>query len=195
MCIFDSGDGTIDSESQVYFSKLMKLLSKLFRDSTSEFQYFDLDLRLRPFGSKSPEVTSLEMFKTYYGPGGSAQQFERQALIRLRVVSGTPSFKEEINRSRDEFVYSTQTFDVDYAIHLRNRQRDELASSSTFNVKYGTGGLIDIEYSIQYLQMVHGKDNPCLRTTMGLTALHHLKDMKLIDPSLVSSIKVWSFLS
>jgi glutamate-ammonia-ligase adenylyltransferase len=124
---------------------------------------FEIDLRLRPFGSHGPLATSVEAFQQYYSPTGQAAPFERQALIKLR--------EEYIAARRDAFVYSPRPFDLTAAVQLRQRQIDELVTPGVVDTKYGRGGLIDIEYAVQYLQVLHGATTPSVRTPNTLEAL------------------------
>jgi len=67
------------------------------------------------------------------------------------------------------------------ALHLRRRQIRELVKPGKVNVKYSPGGIIDIEYAVQYLQILHGKDHPELRTPSTLEALDSLRRLKIIS--------------
>jgi glutamate-ammonia-ligase adenylyltransferase len=66
-------------------------------------------------------------------------------------------------------------------MHLRRRQMRELVRPGRTNVKYSAGGLIDIEYAVQYLQLLHGKDHPELRAPNTLEALDRLQGLNLVS--------------
>jgi [glutamine synthetase] adenylyltransferase / [glutamine synthetase]-adenylyl-L-tyrosine phosphorylase len=68
-------------------------------------------------------------------------------------------------------------------LHLRRRQMRELVKAGEINVKYSAGGIIDIEYAVQYLQLLHGKDHPQLRLPNTLQALDELHRLKIIQAS------------
>jgi glutamate-ammonia-ligase adenylyltransferase len=173
VCIYDSGVPNEDeSEASVYFPEFVKTLFKLMVDRSSRIgSAFDIDLRLRPHGSNGLEATSFSVFNLYYNVTGDAQQFERQSLIRLRYVAGDKDLGVQIESARDNYVYSSELIDLDYATHLRRRQRDELCTIGKVNVKYSKGGLIDIEYGVQYWQLVYGYSNASLRNHNVLTVL------------------------
>ena len=144
---------------------------------------FEIDLRLRPFGSKGPLATSLEAFREYYRAGGPVAAFERQALIKLRWVAGDAALGQTIEAERDTFVYSAEPFHVNEAVRLRQRQIDELVAPGTTDAKYSRGGLVDIEYTVQYLQLQHGARLPALHTPSTLAALQALAHAGLLRPA------------
>jgi glutamate-ammonia-ligase adenylyltransferase len=74
---------------------------KLFLDRSRLGSAFDIDLRLRPHGSLGLEASSFAQFKKYYSKIGEAQQFERQALIRLRFVAGDADLGRDVEYARD----------------------------------------------------------------------------------------------
>ncbi len=135
---------------------------------------FHVDTRLRPYGDKGTLTTSLTELRNYYCHGGPVAQFERQALIKLRFVAGPAKLGAAIEAHRDKFVYGGEPWDIEAALHLRERQLTELVEPGTIHVKYGAGGLIDVEYMVQYLQLMHGHRHPSLRTPNTLEAIEQL---------------------
>lgn len=135
---------------------------------------FHVDLRLRPHGSKGGLASPLRALTDYYRPGGGAAAFERQALIKLRLVAGDAAVGSAVERARDAFVWSGEPWDRASALHLRERQVRELVERGRFNVKLSRGGLVDAEYAVQYLQLQHGHERPELRTATTLVALDRL---------------------
>jgi [glutamine synthetase] adenylyltransferase / [glutamine synthetase]-adenylyl-L-tyrosine phosphorylase len=141
---------------------------------------FHIDLRLRPHGKSGPLSVHLGQLINYYSEDGEAAQFERQSLIRLRWVAGDEALGREVERHRDRFTYGSTHWDWENAFHLRQRQKRELVKPGDVNMKYSDGGIVDIEYAIQYLQIIHGQDHPELRTTNTLEALDSLRRSCLI---------------
>ncbi len=86
---------------------------------------FHIDLRLRPYGAAGPLGCSLESFCTYYARGGPAHSYERLSLVRLRAVGGDRDLGGQIERLRDEMVYSAQSIDLAELRELRARQVQE----------------------------------------------------------------------
>jgi glutamate-ammonia-ligase adenylyltransferase len=72
---------------------------------------------------------------------------------------------------RDSFVYGEEPWDIPAAVEIRRQQLRQLVKPGQVNAKYGMGGLIDIEYAVQYLQVMHGHNHPGLRTPNTLDAL------------------------
>lgn len=135
---------------------------------------FHIDTRLRPYGEKGLLANSLDEVREYYGPKGSAAPFERQALIKLRHVAGDTGLGKRVETYRDTYVYSSDPWSIETALHLRNRQINELVPANSIHMKYSPGGLIDIEYLTQYLQIIHGNHSSTLRHTNTLHALKAL---------------------
>ena len=142
---------------------------------------FHIDLRLRPHGKAGALATPFERLADYYSENGEAAPFERQALIKLRWVAGDEALGGLVEERRDSFTYSGTPWDWENAMHLRRRQTRELVKPGQINVKYSSGGIIDIEYAAQYLQLLRGKDHPELRVTNTLDALDRLRRLSLIS--------------
>jgi [glutamine synthetase] adenylyltransferase / [glutamine synthetase]-adenylyl-L-tyrosine phosphorylase len=142
---------------------------------------FHIDLRLRPHGKAGALATPFERLANYYSKTGEAAPFERQALIKLRWVAGDESLGRRVEERRDSFTYSGAPWDWENAMRLRGRQARELVKPGQVNVKYSPGGIIDIEYAAQYLQLLRGKDHPELRVTSTLEALDQLRRLNLIS--------------
>jgi len=142
---------------------------------------FHIDLRLRPHGKAGALATPFERLASYYSKNGEAAPFERQALIKLRWVAGAEALGRRVEECRDNFTYSGAPWNWENAMHLRRRQMRELVKPGQINVKYSPGGIIDIEYAAQYLQLLHGKDHPELRVTNTLEALDQLRRLSLIS--------------
>lgn len=142
---------------------------------------FQVDLRLRPYGDAGAWSIPFDEFKRYYSSIGSAAPFERQALIKLRWVAGDEPLGKAAEVHRDSFTYSDVVWNWENALHLRQRQIRELVKPGETNVKYGAGGLIDVEYAVQYLQLIYGKDHPELRVPNTLQALKQLRHLEIVS--------------
>jgi glutamate-ammonia-ligase adenylyltransferase len=142
---------------------------------------FHLDLRLRPHGKAGALATPFGQLANYYRVTGEAAPFERQALIKLRWVAGEEALGRRVEAQRDSFTYSHAPWDWENALHLRQRQTRELVKPGQINVKYSAGGIIDIEYAAQYLQLLHGQEHPELRVPNTLAALDQLRRLQIIS--------------
>ncbi len=150
---------------------------------------FHLDVRLRPHGGKGLLANTFEELQAYYSTSGAAAPFERQALIKLRFVAGALALGREVEAHRDRFVYSGLPWDLPIALDLRRRQVQELVEAGRTNVKYSPGGLIDVEYAVQYLQLMHGHRHVSLRTPNTLEALGALEASEVLKPDEVRQLR------
>lgn len=141
---------------------------------------FHLDVRLRPHGGKGFLANAFEEVCRYYSPTGLAAPYERQALIKLRHIAGDAALSHRLEAYRDSFVYGGAPWDIPTALDLRKQQLQQLVKPGQVNVKYSQGGVIDIEYAVQYLQVMHGHGRPSLRTPNTLQALAALVEAGLV---------------
>ena len=152
-------------------------------------------MRLRPHGKKGPLASPLALMAEYYSPGGGAAPFERQALLKLRPVAGDPELGRRVMAVRDAFVWSGEPWDREDALHLRERQATELVPAGRVNVKYSRGCMVDTEYAVQYLQLLHAGEREELRTPTTLEGLERLRDAGLVSredaADLRSSYRFW----
>ena len=149
---------------------------------------FHLDVRLRPHGGKGSLANSMAEIERYYSPKGLAAPFERQALIKLRHVAGDETLGHRVETHRDTYVYSKQPWDIGAALDLRRQQVKEFVESNQINIKYSPGGLIDIEYGVQYLQLQHGHRHAEVRTQNTLLALDALGRKKVLAKPKVQTL-------
>lgn len=165
-------------ENSEFFERLAQEL--LGWIETKQEGIFHLDVRLRPHGGKGSLANAFEEACRYYSPTGLAAPYERQALIKLRHIAGDVSLGHRLETYRDAFVYGGAPWDIPTALDLRKQQLQQLVKPGQVNVKYSQGGLIDIEYAVQYLQVMHGHGRPSLRTPNTLQALAALVETGLI---------------
>lgn len=142
---------------------------------------FAIDMRLRPFGASSPLSTSLENFCRYYGPDGDAHAYEKLALVRMRAVAGNIVLGQKVERLRDQFVYESNAINVADIRELRKKQCETKTHPNEFNAKFSPGALVDLEYDVQLLQVLHAARAPQLRTPYLHTALRELAGIGLLE--------------
>jgi glutamate-ammonia-ligase adenylyltransferase len=146
-----------------YYDRLVQSVVSTIR--ARQDGIFQIDLQLRPYGKAGSLAVALDSFRRYYAPDGPAWAYERQALVKLRPIAGNEDLGLEVCRLRDEFVYSGAVFDVPAMRAMRERQLRHLVTGGTFNAKFSPGGLVDVEYLVQALQINHGATDPSLRST------------------------------
>jgi glutamate-ammonia-ligase adenylyltransferase len=174
-----------------YFARCAQRVIRLISEPHFEGRGYELDTRLRPSGSQGLLVTSLEAFARYHQlpfakrTGRKSQPplvlssgaaWERQALLRARVAAGDPELGEKLIRLAHTAAYERGAPPAEELHRLRLRMQKELGDESEgrYDVKFGEGGILDVEFAAQWLQMQHGTDET-VRTTdtrEALDALH-----------------------
>ena len=137
-----------------FYTKLVQEVTQIIQ--TKREGIFELDLRLRPYGKAGSIAVSLDSFRRYFGPGGDAWPYERQALVKLRPIGGNLKFGQQIVRQRDELIYTGELFDAAAMRAMRERQIRHLVVAGTINAKFSTGGMVDVEYLVQGVQITYG---------------------------------------
>jgi glutamate-ammonia-ligase adenylyltransferase len=161
---------------QKLFSRLAQRIISVLTLVTQDGYVYQIDTRLRPSGNQGPLVTSLAAFDRYHE--SSAQLWERQALVKARVIQvGTPlSQAMQVSLER-------QTYDAPLPenmaleiTRLRSRMEKEIGreSHNRLNIKTGRGGMVDVEFISQYLQLLHGANRPELHEANTIKALQKL---------------------
>ncbi|MDF1513867.1 MAG: glutamine synthetase adenylyltransferase, partial [Anaerolineae bacterium] len=178
-----SGNGKTSGPTIITTAEFYEKLVQLFVQAIEAKRegVFEIDLRLRPYGKSGSMAVSLEGYKRYFIPGGPAWAFERQALVKLRPVAGNTQLGNEIGTLRDGYIYAGIPFDITAMRAMRERQLRHLVAGGTFNAKYSPGGLVDIEYLVQAMQITHGHKLRTLRQTNIREAMHALADAGLLS--------------
>jgi glutamate-ammonia-ligase adenylyltransferase len=174
-----SGDGETDGprplDNVTFMSRLAQRLMGGLHSRHDAGRLYEVDTRLRPSGSQGLLVSSLSGWERYHREKGAL--WERQALTKLRPVAGDEALCARVQATATECVYgqppNDAPDDLAKAIHaMRERIEEELGGSIRGqDVKVGRGGLIDIEFAAQYLQICHGHEHTGLRTPTTLDAL------------------------
>jgi glutamate-ammonia-ligase adenylyltransferase len=170
---FDFGPWSARSTSnQHFFSELAQRIIKTTSRLGPQGKLYDIDARLRPTGKSGAIATSLLEFSRYYSEG-SGQLWERQALCKARAVYGSPRAVRSAMAAvhRAAFGHRWRRRDADEIRHMRLRLEE---TASAGDLKRGPGGIVDIEFLVQMLQLQHARKNPKLRTPHTLDALREL---------------------
>ena len=170
------------AEEHEFFSKLGQKVISILSIPTGEGFAYKMDMGLRPSGRSGALVTSYDAFRKYHED--SAQVWERQALIRARASAGDVKLGKRVAESIEEFVYG-KPLPPDFhkqIKRLRARMEKELAKESAkkLNIKTGRGGIVDIEFLVQMLQLRHGGEHREVRGQNTGDALTGLRDAGII---------------
>ncbi len=174
-------DGAQALDNGEYFGRLARELVSVIRAKREGI--FSVDLRLRPYGSSGQMAASLESFCRYYARDGDAHSYERLALVAMRAVAGDAALGARLERLRDEMLYVSGNVDLDALRELRARQVREKDALGRANAKFSPGALVDLEYTVQILQIIHGPERAALRTPRIREALSALREAGVLDPS------------
>jgi glutamate-ammonia-ligase adenylyltransferase len=150
---------------------------------TEEGIAYKIDMQLRPSGKSGPIVSSLDAYREYHR--SASELWERQALIKTRFIAGDAALGGAVEAIIERFAYN-QGLPPDGVAeinHLRMRMERELAGEdeTRFNLKKGRGGLVDIEFLTQMLQLAHGYRLPALRRRETLAALQALHEENILS--------------
>lgn len=172
--VYDSTPGVAPAAYELVARTLGDVLTRV----CDEGRLFETDLRLRPEGRQGAQVASLEAMRRYYGLEGRAQTWEFQALTRARFIAGNSTAAATLLDQLAPRVYRNpipETWRAEIR-QMRHRMEHERVGEAERDrhLKLGPGGLADIEFLVQYLQLHHGVAEPSLRTTSTLEALERL---------------------
>ncbi|MFV1980033.1 MAG: glutamine synthetase adenylyltransferase [Rhodothermia bacterium] len=154
--------GPVELTNAQYFDRVAQAFLQTIRAKRDGV--FEIDLRLRPYGSTAGLATSLAAFQRYFAVEGAAWPYERQLLLKLRPVAGDPELGHLVVQLRNEILAGIGMFDAGSMRAMRERQLRHLVTPGTLNAKYSPGGLVDIEYLTQALQISYCNRYPDLIT-------------------------------
>jgi [glutamine synthetase] adenylyltransferase / [glutamine synthetase]-adenylyl-L-tyrosine phosphorylase len=181
---FDSAhpesDGARSLYGAQYFARLTQRLINALTAQTNYGALYQVDMRLRPSGRAGPLATQIESFSGYQED--EAWTWEHMALTRARVVSGSPAFKARVEnvirailqRPRDAALIAGDVVEMRGAIAKEKGDKDR------WDLKYVAGGLIDIEFIAQYLQLVHAHAQPEILDTSTARVLDKAWALRLL---------------
>ncbi len=172
-----------------YFVKLAEYITKLVGSPSGEGAAYRVDLRLRPHGSLGALAFSVGDMIRYFKT--EARAWERQVLIRSRGCAGdTDLFKQFISAVEDLIFSRKETIETALANVRRSKERIDLENINKrgFDVKLGRGGIREIEFLAQALQLAYGGKDKWLRSPHTLISLSRLADRKYISESELSEL-------
>ena len=173
---------SLESEdAQKSAERQISLLRKLAADPVLEFE---LDIDLRPEGKNGPVARSLESYSAYYEKW--ANTWEAQALLRARVIAGSPGLVKAFTELIDRYRYPTEVQQSALTEIRRMKARIETerlpqGADPKRHLKLGRGSLSDVEWLVQLMQLSNGAKHPSIRTPKTLEALAACVDEGLIE--------------
>jgi glutamate-ammonia-ligase adenylyltransferase len=176
------GQARESTTNQHFFSELGQRIIKKTSRLSAYGRLYEVDARLRPTGRSGALATSLDEFARYFAEG-HGQLWERQALCKARVVAGSPPMAKAAAAtvSRAAFEHSWTRKNADEIRRMRQRLEETVTGD---NLKRGAGGIVDIEFLVQMLQLKFGRRQPGIRqpnTLAALEAIHNLGHLSSHD--------------
>ncbi len=173
--------------NQEYFTFLGQKLIDLLASQTVDGFVYRIDCRLRPFGESGPLVVSFDSLEEYFYTHG--REWERYAFLKARMLTGSHHDQHLFASIRQNFVYRKY---VDFSvIHTLREMKDliaqqEIQKGNVDNIKLGRGGIREIEFIIQFLQLVYGGRQLQLQTTHIFEASQFIAQLGYLTPQEVN---------
>jgi glutamate-ammonia-ligase adenylyltransferase len=178
----EASDGGKPLPASQYFTRLAQRLLTALSALTAEGRLYEIDMRLRPSGAKGPVASEIEGFLRYQRE--EAWAWEHMALTRARLLVGGGALGERVttgigavlrrHRDRDALAAEVEA--------MRGRIAAEHGTTDVWGVKHVRGGLIDIDFIAQYLQLLHAADAPEVLAPATVVALERLAAAGLLSP-------------
>lgn len=184
---FDGDDPDSDGEKSLqgahYFARFTQRLISAFTTRTNYGVLYEIDMRLRPSGRAGPVASHIQSFADYQEH--EAWTWEHMALTRARVVSASSAFRDKIEaiirqvltRRRDRAIIANDVAEMRRAIALEKGEDD------IWDLKLAAGGLVDIDFIAQYLQLIHAADKPEILSVSTLQVLENAAKLGVLDAS------------
>jgi glutamate-ammonia-ligase adenylyltransferase len=165
-----------------FFNQLGNRILETFSTPHPVGSLLRVDLRLRPEGSAGPLARSLESMENYYS--GFGETWERLALIKACGIAGSRELAYEFLRQHQPFIYPKSTAPdlLEEIASIKHRIERDIVGAENLerDVKLGRGGIRDVEFMVQTLQLVHGARHPFLQESSTLKALRALRELDLL---------------
>jgi glutamate-ammonia-ligase adenylyltransferase len=179
----DMSDGQRPLSCTSYFARLAQRLIAALTTATAAGTLYEVDMRLRPTGNKGPVAVSLKSFAEYHA--SESWTWEHMALTRGRLVAGPPALRARVEAEiRRRLVQLREpALIIADARDMRARMAETFPGKNPWDLKYASGGLVDIEFIAQSLQLVQAQTQPDILNTNTVAALYNLKAAGFLTPA------------
>ena len=191
----EQSDGAKPLAPSQYFARLSQRLINALSAPTAEGALYEVDMRLRPSGASGPIASTVESFEAYQK--NEAWTWEHMALTRARAVSGPPALQKRCEAVICEVLKEKRDADklaVDVS-DMRARIRKEHETDTPWAIKHYPGGMVDIEFLAQYLQLLNAFEHPEILSANTRVALGNLKQAGVLDATtadqLIQALDLW----
>lgn len=191
LCLYDSPPGPADLERNQELTRFIQVFKRHLEVPSEDGFGYRVDLDLRPEGRSGVLANSVDAARLYYETFGA--EWERQMLIRLRFVAGAKSAGESFMQAIQPFVYRrlidpaaiVAVHDMKTRIELERRRAGR---DLEVDLKEGPGGIRDVEFLAQALQLFHGGRSPSVRTGNVLEGLASLRELGVLPDSAATTL-------
>ncbi|HWO63576.1 MAG TPA: bifunctional [glutamine synthetase] adenylyltransferase/[glutamine synthetase]-adenylyl-L-tyrosine phosphorylase [Umezawaea sp.] len=186
-------EGSTDGEALKYASSLAETVRRLL-GSPSQDPALQVDADLRPEGRQGPLVRTFESYRAYYRQW--AEVWEAQALLRARPIAGDAGLGERFTEMINPIRYPEGGLDAKAVREIRrikarvDAERLPRGADPSTHTKLGRGGLADVEWTIQLLQLQHAHVVPSLRTPSTIRGIRAATEAGLLDPGDADELKL-----
>jgi glutamate-ammonia-ligase adenylyltransferase len=176
-------DGPRPLHGAQYFARLTQRLISAFTTRTNYGVLYEVDMRLRPSGRAGPLASRIDSFAEYQET--EAWTWEHMALTRARVISATPAFREKIELViRDVLTRPRETTIIANDVaEMRQAIAEEKGEDDIWDLKHAAGGMVDIEFIAQYLQLVHAAEKPEILSISTQQVLENAARLGVLPPA------------
>ena len=163
-----------------YYTRLTQRLIAALSAPTAEGILYEVDFRLRPSGKSGPLATHIDAFVSYQLK--DAWTWEHMAMTRARVVGGDDKLVKRASSEVAKIVALKSAVKKTRAdvLEMRRLIEEEKGGEGAWDIKQAQGGLVDIEFMVQYLQLVHSHDHPEILSTETETSLKASREAGLL---------------
>lgn len=181
-----------------YYARLAQRFINALSAPTGEGVLYEVDMRLRPSGNSGPIASSLGAFKRYHSE--AAWTWEHMALSRARCITGGDVLKKNVNQAIRNILCTKRDPEklLFYVADMRKRMDKEHHSDVIWEIKQYRGGIVDIDFIAQYLQLRHAHAHPEILQTNTLKALAQARELELISQDvasdLINALELWNII-
>ena len=184
-------DGTTDNRgskkpisNRKFYTKLVQRIFHICTTTTHSGMLYEIDLRLRPSGDSGLVISHIDSFLDYQL--STAWTWEHQALLRTRIIFGCADIRSRYSSIRNQILCLARNKDTlkdeVHAMRLKMREHLLVQLDNAIDVKHAKGGIVDIEFLVQYLILAHAHDKPTLTdSSNNIYLLKNLKTQGIID--------------
>jgi len=179
-------------EGEELHEKVLKTVQKfisILTTPTGEGSLYKVDTRLRPSGEGGPLVSSISTFEEYHKT--SSRTWEKQSLLKARVILGNEKLSERLKFILETYIFKGINREKIRQDILEMRKKMHIRESGLkkgYNIKLMDGGIVDIEFIVQFLQLVHCEKNPEIFTPSTISAIEKLKNSGIIEKEMADHL-------